>query len=145
MKFKFQKFTKADYATYQQWFEDKDLKKALGGVDKTWLNYILTDNTGTELAIFRQGKMVAVVGLVFPDEKDDYYVISNFAVDPALKNQGLGSEILEALIEYFPKGKKKLWVCYVEKSNLNGQRFFEKNGWKQKETTDMIRYEYLEA
>jgi len=78
--------------------------------------------------------------LNFPTEIEHSYTITNIAVKPNLKNNGIGSEVLAALLNKYQLRENEYWVSYVGMENKNGQRFFEKNGWTKITENDMIKY-----
>ena len=142
-EFEFRKFTRADYQAYKSWFNNNALKKTLGDIDEEWLDYIMKDEEGIELTVSKNGELVCVIGLIYPNAKESSYIITNIAVKPLLKNKGLGTKILTQLIEKTELKQNEYWAAYVEMSNLNGHRFFEKNDWKRMEgDDDMVRYEF---
>lgn len=144
MEFIFREFVKDYFDEYESWFENEELKTALEGIDEEWLHYILNDDKGEELAVFKAEQLVAVIGVQYPDKLVPCYGISNIAIKPNLKNKGLGSKILSALLKRKYLKPNEYWVCFVDVKNKNGQRFFEKNNWKKisVEEHDMIRYEF---
>jgi ribosomal protein S18 acetylase RimI-like enzyme len=130
LPFIFKKFPRSAFENYKSWFEDTALQNTLGGVDEEWLAHVLTDETGEELAVFREEVLLAVVGIVYPTLVHPYYVISNMAVRPDLAGQGIGSKVLKELIARYVLRPNEYWKCYVETSNTVARRFFEKNGWQ---------------
>ncbi len=142
LNFLFTTFSKEHYPIYQSWFSDAVLQKALGKLDKEWLNYVLTDKSGTEWAVFEKNQLIAVIGVTHPIQTHNYYVISNIAINPTLKRQGLGSKILQLLLQQMPLKKGQYWVSYVEPDNTIAQQFFIKNNWINKGIVDgMFQYE----
>ena len=87
---------------------------------------------------------MGVIGITYPTDKEAYYVITNMAVKPSLKNKGLGSKIIKELINRTALKPKEYWVSFVDKENKNGRHFLEKNGWTKKSAIEdgMIRYEF---
>lgn len=141
--FKFEKFAQEHYDTYNAWFADRELRTAIDGIDETWLEDVLSDTSGSEIAVSIDQKLIGVVGITNPTSVINHYVITNIAVDPSQKNKGLGSQILKALMDRSPLKQGEFWVSFVEPYNLNGQRFFEKNGWSRTVEKDtMIKYAY---
>ncbi len=139
-KFEFRKFIRQYFNEYCNWFKDKELKNTLGYIDEEWLNFILKDEEGIELAVFQDNKLICVIGLNYPDEMNKSYTITNIAVKPNLKNKGIGSEILLELLKKYQLNEDEYWVSFVDLKNKNGQRFFEKNGWMKYIEKDMIKY-----
>ncbi len=138
-------FKSSDFSAYQQWFLDVDTKRALGDIDEEWLDYILQEENGIELAVLKYKKLVAVVGLVYPDASHPYYTVANMAVHPKYRNQGLGSRILEQLFDNLKLKPEEYWVGYVAPENAPAQHFLEKNGWYSILTDapqEMIRFEF---
>ncbi len=139
------KFKKEDYSIYKKWFSNAHLNATLGGIDQEWLDYILSEKDGEELAVIQNNQLVSVLGIVFPNKQHPTYIITNIAVDPKLKHNGLGTRVIELLMKHYKLGDNEYWACFVEKSNTEAQHFFEKNNWKQiaqKNDEAMIWYEY---
>jgi len=135
----FKKFAEEHFQEYQSWFKDKELKTALGGVDEEWLNHILHNEEGIDYAVFENEKMIGVVGVLFPTEKNPYYVLTNIAVHHDLKNMGKGAKILECLFQQ-KDFKSNYWLCYVAIENISAQRFFKKNHWIKNELVENEMY-----
>ncbi len=129
--FIFQTFDREDFPAYQSWFEDETLNGELGPMhkDDAWLNAVLAKTNGLEYAVYEGDELVAVVGIDFPTNKYPAYYITNFAVKPALKNQGVGSAVLKELIRLHASDVEEPWITFVNPKNVAGQSFFIKNGW----------------
>lgn len=140
----FSTFAREHYPEYRSWFDDELLKNTLGNIDEDWLEYILQETSGTEWAVTSQNRLIAVAGIIFPQDDHPYFVISNLAIHPNLRRQGLGTKIIQILIQkYLPKGINN-WICYIDKNNLAAQHFIEKNGWNRlsQDADGMIQYEF---
>lgn len=135
-------FKKTNYSTYKSWHKDHQLNKALAPLDKEWLNHILHNDKGRELAIFSDAELVAVVGITNAHEDHDFRAITNIAVKPTLRNQGLGRNVLAMLFEEVSLEAGGYWVAYVDYDNPGAQAFFTKEGWTRIEEVDMIRFEF---
>ena len=143
MNFVYLKFERTHFDIYFKWFEEEQTREALYGIDEEWLEYVLKDTTGAEYAVFRDDKMVAVIGIKFPDEENQFCVITNLAVNPELFGNGIGSQVLQDLEAIYKGNENESWVAYVEVKNEKARRFFEKNGWKLNKEMDedgMLRY-----
>jgi len=134
-------FQKSDYPAYKSWYTDTWLRQALGFPDEAWLNHILTTDEGSELAVFSGKELVAVVGITGALEGHDFRVITNIAVNPTLRKQGLGGKVMALLFEVVPLEKGVCWVAYVDHDNPGAQAFFIREGWARVEEEDMIRFE----
>lgn len=95
---RYARFTRADFATYRQWFVDAELNRQLGPVDEDWLEYVLADEAGMQFSFFVGDELLAVAGVVVPSTPDDPYVITDLAVQPGRRRQGIGSEALARLL-----------------------------------------------
>ncbi len=139
-KLEFRKFETQDFLEYKAWFEDSKLKQAIGFVDEDWLKHILQDKEGVELAVLIESELIAVIGIKFPSENNKSYAITNIAVKPNLRNSGIGSRVLNALLDRTKLLDGEFWICYVDFKNKTAQQFFEKNGWKKYPEDDMVKY-----
>lgn len=141
-KLKFKRFAKEYYAEYKGWFQDERIKKALYDIDDEWLDFVLSDDTGIEYAVFLGSEMIAVVGIDLPTQDHKVYAIKNIAINPLKFRKGLGTLVLKGLLELHPLGKNAGWVAYVEVDNKLAISFFIKNGWQRKHVENgMIRFQ----
>ncbi len=46
-------FRRSDFTAYHSWFEDPWLNRALGPLNETWLEYILSETGGAQFAAHR--------------------------------------------------------------------------------------------
>ncbi|WP_157974448.1 GNAT family N-acetyltransferase [Lewinella sp. IMCC34183] len=140
--FRLRPFAATDFPEYHRWFADPELRTTLGGVDAEWLAYVLNDTTGQELAVCAGAGLVGVIGVTFPTDGEGCPVITNLAIKPDRRRQGIGTRALRLLTKTIPAAPGQCWTCYVALSNRAAQRFFVANQWTRMETTDMVRYEY---
>ena len=126
-------FSDSNYEDYKSWFSDAELTRALGNVDQEWLDYILSQKDGEELAFFEEDILVCVVGIVFPEKENNFYSITNIAVNPTRKNSKIGSSALKIILEKYKLEKDQYWQCFIDKWNMSAQSFFEKNLWRKVE------------
>lgn len=122
------RFVEADFPVYQAWFANEQLHRQLGPVDEEWLTHVLTDVEGEQWSFFVDDELVAVVGLV-PDQDNNAWVISDFAVDPARRRQGWGRRAWETLLALPARMQRINWRAYVAADNLQAQAFFDALGW----------------
>jgi len=143
----YHKFRKSDFSAYQSWFSDPELNQQLGPIDKDWLDYILNDATGVQYCFTHFDALIAVVGISNPTIERQDYVVTDIAVRPDLRRQGLGRIILHLLPSMMKRGPAKLWRAYVNPDNRAAIQLFESSGWarmeKRMREDDMIIFEYL--
>jgi len=138
----FRAFKKEDYTVYASWFADPWLNQALGPMDEEWLEYILQDNSGTQYAIFIANEMVAVLGVVWAPSKEAYHLISDLAIRPEKRRQGIAFKVLKALLELSDLPPAKGWLTYVDEHNPKALRFMEKMNWTIQEKIPMMTFVY---
>ena len=141
----YHKFRKSDFSTYQRWFTDAELNKQLGPLDNDWLNYILADSTGDQFCFTHFDALIAVAGISSPTVVFPYNVITDIAVRPNLRRQGIGRFILELLPPMVKRDGAQIWRANVNPTNLAAIQLFEKSGWARIEQKtpddDMIIFE----
>ena len=123
------KFKPEDFEEYKSWYKDVNLAKELGPMDKEWLNAVLKEKDGQEYSAFNKENLVAVVGIKFPNTEHPYYFITDIAVKPSLKNQRIGSQVLQKLIELHTLKHVRSWQTVVNVRNVEAKLFLERNGW----------------
>src|SRR5262249_55078432 len=109
----FRKFTRADFPEYKSWFMDPELNRQLGPMDDEWLEYVLNEQDGAQYTIFRDDEIVAVLGILLPDERRPDYYITDLAVKPSLRGQRIGSGTLQKLFELLPLKPGQKWRAFV--------------------------------
>jgi len=127
-------FKREDFEEYQSWFADPELNKYLGPmeIEDSWLEHVLSNNPdGYEYSVFINQKMVAEVGILLPNSDNPSFFITNLAVNPKLRNQGIGSAVLKELMQMHPLEKDQSWKAFVDAENLKAIAFLEKNGWER--------------
>jgi ribosomal protein S18 acetylase RimI-like enzyme len=122
-------FTKKDFPIYKDWFEDTELNTRLGPMDDDWLEYVMNQVDGCQYSVFDENKLVAVIGIILPDEKHPAYYITDFAIRPDLRGKGVGSEVLRSFLKQFPLKPGQTWKTFVDTRNPRAKTFFESNGW----------------
>jgi len=127
----FRKFVREDFPEYQSWYADADLNEQLGPMetDDEWLYYVLSEWNGIEYSVFRDGALVAVLGIVFPDDEHPSYYITDLAVKPGLRRQGIGTEALKTLFALHPLKAGQMWKTYVAAKNPRVRVLLERSGW----------------
>jgi len=96
---KFEKFKSEYFDEYKSWFRDDVIEKALYNIDQEWLDFVLSDKSGMEYAVFLDGELIAVAGIEFSTENAPHIAIKNIAVKPSKFRRGLGSMVLNELFK----------------------------------------------
>lgn len=136
----FRIFKRTNFPVYQEWFADPWLNAALGPMDEEWLEHILLDETGAQYAIFQQQEMIAVLGVVWAHGDAIYHTVSDLAIRPDQRRQGLGQKILNHLIHDLEVPKAKGWITYVEPKNTQAIDFMKKCAWDLVEDPSMYTF-----
>ncbi|MBI2524268.1 GNAT family N-acetyltransferase [Candidatus Peregrinibacteria bacterium] len=129
MKLRFSKFTAEDFPEYKTWYEDPALNKSLGPMDDKWLDHVMHETRGQQYSVFLEKELVAVMGILLPDAEHPAYYITDFALKPSLRNQGIGSEVLEELRKLYTLKPGETWRTFIDERNPRARAFFERNGW----------------
>lgn len=124
------RFAAEDFPVYRRWYADPLLDHQLGPMDDDWLDSVLTDPQQEAWSAFVAGQLVAVIGLSF-DPETNFWVITDIAVDPARRRQGLGRTALQALLAYPELAGRKHWRALVADDNPQSQAFFTALGWQR--------------
>lgn len=124
------KFERADFIEYRRWYEDAQLNRQLGPLDEEWLEYVLHETDGVQLCFLRADELIAVAGIKFPDEDHPFYVITDLAVKPSLRGQGIGTETLSRLLQASEFNQSLCWRAFVMPDNLSARAFFLRCGWR---------------
>lgn len=122
-------FNRSHFEVYKQWFEDVALNKQLGPIDEEWLMHVLQEEDGQQYAVFQDEVMVGVVGVKHPTIDYDQLVLTDIAVHPRYKGQGIGSKMLCDLRQIYLDVPLSKWLAYVSASNPAANSFFAKNKW----------------
>ncbi len=145
MVLKFLPFRREFYDEYASWFSNPELNRHLGPMGNDWLEAVLSEpeSDGATWAVFRDKELVGVVEIKYPTGYQMPAGITAVAVKPALRGQGIGSEIVrEILSRDHAKGLLD-HVGYVSPGNPGAQRFLEKLGFARI-GVDPSRSRYIE-
>lgn len=126
----FRRFEAADFETYRSWYEDVELNRQLGPMDDDWLKHILSsEDDGQQFAYLEAGALAAVVGVIWhPDESA--WVVTDIAVDPARRRQGLGRRAIEVLAKCPELAPQGALMAHVVPGNPGARAFFDRLGWQ---------------
>ena len=132
----FSKFKAEDFPEYKLWYKDALLNRELGPMDNEWLEHVLKETDGCEYSVFRDDELIAVVGIKYPVEQYPDYYLTDFAMKPDLRYQGIGSEVLQELMKLHPLKPGQSWKAVVNQRNEKAAAFFKKHGWSVAEKPD---------
>jgi ribosomal protein S18 acetylase RimI-like enzyme len=118
-----------DYQIYRSWFVDEELNRQLGPLDQEWLDCIMAESGHRQFAIWEGGEMISVVGVESANAVHPYWYVTDMAVKPSLRGQGIGSRVLSAICTAPDHQDYGIWRAGVMKSNPRAARFLERNGW----------------
>ena len=124
-------FQRKDYEEFVRWFDDPELYGVFGRLNEEWLECVLKEDPPAQFSFFDDGQLVAVMGIAVPSQNHPYFVITDIAVDPQKKRNGIGAKVIRQLrARYIDSGfSVNEWRAYVETDNEGGQKFFSSLGW----------------
>lgn len=154
MTLKLVDFSRDHFVEYKYWFDDPILNEHLGPApDEEWLDAVITDPTHRQYSVFRtesidlaehRETMVSVAGVQCPVENHPKFVVTDIAIKPCFRQQGIGKKVIADLLKLHPPAPGESWAAFVEASNPGAMTFFEKLGWARKSATadehGMIEY-----
>ena len=132
MQLRIRPFARGDFAEYQNWFSDRQLRQSLEGVDEQWLDHVLNDPSGQQFIAndIADQTMVACIGVCFAVHDHPMHVITDIAIKPDRRGQGIGRATVGLVIDEIEQGMSIAWGAYVAPENVGAQRFFAALGWK---------------
>ncbi len=105
------------------WYEDPGLLAALGpAVDADWLDHVLNDATGVQYSVVADDQLVAVVSIQLPNDEHPFLVITDMAINPRLRGQGIGSSVIRQLVALFEEESLRDWIACVDIHILRSRR-----------------------
>lgn len=122
------RFCRADWDWYRSWFDDPELNRRLGPLDHEWLEHVLAETDGAQLVVEQDLTPTAVVGCVWGAPGFDHG-ITDLAVDPARRREGLGAVAVDAAIAWPGHRAGCGWLAFVEEDNAAAHAFFTSLGW----------------
>lgn len=128
-----------DWGWIQEWFADPKLNAELGPLDEEWRDYVLGDESGVELVVSAPAadgepageQPVALVGCVW-ETVDHPHTVSDLAVDPARRGQGIGRRALATALTWAGHPGGETWVSFVDLGNPEAHAFFTALGWENR-------------
>jgi GNAT superfamily N-acetyltransferase len=125
------RFQREYYAEYVSWFADPELNRHLGPMEQAWLDAVLSqpESAGVTWAVFRSTELVAVVETIFDPERRLPAAITAIATKPSLRQQGIGTTVLQKILSLHKSKGIVEHVTYVSIHNSSGRRCVEKAGF----------------
>lgn len=114
---------RADYNSLHFLYTAESIKK---------YQYLITDRTAYQLIAFSPAG--DFVGFVSSSEKDffpDYLFLGELFIDPKYSRQGIGSSLVNRIIEKAKSEKLKGVVTETELENIPAQKLYEKSGFQR--------------
>lgn len=92
---------------------------------------LLSKNDTKFLVVEEQDKILGYLNFfIYPEFKDKIF-IGELYVDSAQRKQGIGQLLIEVLLDWARKNKKKTLRLNISKLNTQALDFFNKNGFKE--------------
>jgi GNAT superfamily N-acetyltransferase len=131
MNLDLQRFCRADYPEYAAWFADVELDRRLGPLDQEWLDAILAEPESEEMtwAVFRDEELVAVIETAFEPQNQRVAFISAVATKPSLRRQGIGTAVLQQIVNRHHAQGIIAHSAYVALTNEAARRWIERIGF----------------
>ncbi|MEY9333835.1 RimJ/RimL family protein N-acetyltransferase [Pseudomonas protegens] len=139
---KLRRLIREDWAWIQDWFKDPQLNQELGPLDQEWLDAVMNEDNGIQLVAIEDNQPVALIGCAWHPAPHELHGITDIAVSPAYKKQGLGRNALYETIKWSGHPPCSGWVAFVSPQNAEAEAFFSSVGWKYTGLDDeMHRFE----
>jgi len=139
MELAFSRFRREYYQEYAAWFSDPELNRQLGPLDEDWLSAVLSEQaaeTGDTWVVFLSMEMVGVVSTVFDPENRFRAGITEIAVKPTRRRQGLAKAILKKLLSDHHDQGIISHVTYIKATNEVSRHLFEGLGFMAQSEPD---------
>ncbi|MBG9885553.1 hypothetical protein ABE10_02920, partial [Bacillus toyonensis] len=101
----------------QDWYADPVLDRELGPLDEEWLEAVLAEHDGVQLVLEEDGEPAGLVGVVWGHD-DLPHAITDIAVDPARRGEGLGRRVVQAVQRWKDVPDDRAREAYVDPDNL---------------------------
>lgn len=138
----FRLFTADDWSWVQEWFKDAVLDRELGPMDRDWLDAVLTERNGVQLVAIIEGRPVALVGCLWGNDEHPSHYITDIAVAPELRGQGLAVRTLQGVLAWPGHRPMDRWTAFVNPRNVAAQTLLRKCRWQEVGMSDgMLKFE----
>ena len=120
---------RTDWPWLQSWFRDEVLNRELGPINDAWLEHVLIEEDGVQLVAQSKGTPCALVGTLWAPDPCDRNTLTDIAVDPGRRSQGIGRSVLRAVQNWCHVPPGKGWEAFVSARNEPAQLFLRSAGW----------------
>ncbi len=111
-------------------------------MDTAWLEAVLAERNGTQLVATVDTRPVALIGCLWATVECPSHYITDIAVAPGLRAQGLASEALQLVMAWPGHPPTAKWTAFVNPCNIAARMLLRKNAWEDTRVTDgMIQFE----
>jgi ribosomal protein S18 acetylase RimI-like enzyme len=107
------------------------LDRELWPMDTDWLDAVLAERKGAQLVATIQTKPVALIGCLWGTDQHPSHYITDIAVAPGLRGQGLACRALQLAMAWPGHPPIAKWTAFVNPSNSSAQSLLKKNLWKE--------------
>lgn len=130
---------RTDWAWISAWFEDEWLNRELGPMDEEWLEHVLSDKDGVELVAQDSARPVGLVGIKWATLKNPCHGVTDLAINPSMRRQGLGRAVLSAAMNWHGHPNTDKWVAYVDSNNKPPAALLKSLGWAETSSENNMR------
>jgi ribosomal protein S18 acetylase RimI-like enzyme len=124
-------FSADDWSWVQEWYQDALLDRELGPMDTDWLDAVLAERDGVQLVAMIEATPIALIGCVWGTEQHPSHHITDIAVAPSMRGQGLASKVLHQVVAWPGHPYTSKWTAFVNPRNLQAQSLLRKNLWAE--------------
>lgn len=122
------------------------MHRELGPMDTDWLNAVLSETNGVQLVAVVGSVPVALIGCVWGADQNGSHYVTDIAVAPDRRGQGLGSRALQLVITWPGHRPTSKWTAFVNPRNTLARAMLRRGLWKETGMSDeMMQFEKLVA
>lgn len=131
-------FEKKDFEAYRSWYADPNLNRELGPMDQQWLEHVMDEMPRRQYSFIEDEVLAAVIGTEGPKPNEIAWFITDIAVHPERKRNGIATRALNLLIEEHREHSTcpESWIAWVDAKNIAALKFFRRLGWNHSEHPD---------
>lgn len=135
-------FSADDWPWVQEWFQDALLDRELGPIDVEWLNAVLAERHGVQLVATVETRPVVLIGCVWGTVQHPSHCVTDIAVDPNLRGQGLASKALHLVLAWPRHPPTVMWTAFVNPRNTAAQSLLKRTSWRKVGVSNgMVQFE----
>jgi len=135
-------FVADDWLWVQEWFKDQTLNRELGPMDTDWLDAVLAERNGVQLVATIKTTPTVLIGCVWGTDQHPSHYITDIAVAPTLRGQGLAYKALQLAMHWPGHPPTSKWTAFVNPRNSPAKSLLQKSLWNEVGMSDgMVQYE----